>query len=127
VRWIWSVTWLLELPDVSGSIGTGSSVNRSRSRTTDVTLLVEIGRIGRFRSFADLDFSLHYDGVLSTSISKVRDFSGEGQSTVARRIGRGLSGMKAERLGAPPTRRQELEVGTTSRRSIFAGVDEAKL
>ena len=60
VRWIWSVTWLLELLDVSGSIGTGSSVNRSRSRTAGVTLLVEMGRIGRFRSFADLDFSLHY-------------------------------------------------------------------
>jgi hypothetical protein len=30
-----AVAWPFELPDVSGSIGTGSGVNRSRSRTAE--------------------------------------------------------------------------------------------
>ncbi len=58
-----------------------------------------MGRIRRFKSFADLDFSLRFDGVMSTSMSKLRDCSGERPSTVARRVGRGLSKENAERVG----------------------------
>lgn len=32
---LWAVIWSLELSDVSGFIGTGSGVNRSRSRTAE--------------------------------------------------------------------------------------------
>lgn len=32
---LWAVAWLSELPDVSGSIGAGSGVNKSLSRTAE--------------------------------------------------------------------------------------------
>lgn len=67
-------------------------------RLSNSNCTLEIGRIRRFKSFADLDFSLRLDGVMLTSISKMRGFSGERPSTVARRVGRGLSYEKAEGL-----------------------------
>jgi hypothetical protein len=67
-------------------------------RLSNSNCTLEIGRIRRFKSFADLDFSLRFDGVMSASISKMRAFSGERASTVARRVGRGLSYEKVEGL-----------------------------
>jgi len=82
----------------------------------------------RFKSFADLDFSLRFDGVMSTSISKMRGFSGERPSTVARRVGRGLSYEKVEGLVLSDKRLGVISVWTTQRWSFRAGVDEeAKL
>lgn len=69
----------------------------------------------RFKSFADLDFSLRFDGVMSTSISKMRGFSGERPSTVARRVGRGLSYEKVEGLVLSDKRLGGISVWATQR------------
>jgi len=69
---------------------------RLLSRLSNSNWTLEIGRISRFKSFADLDFSLRFDGVMSASIFKTRGFSGVCPNTVARRVGRGPSHEKAE-------------------------------
>jgi hypothetical protein len=101
---------------------------RLLSRLSSSICTFEIGRIRRFRSFADLDFSLRFDGVMSTLMSKVRDVSGERPSTVARRVGRGLSKEKAVRPDPSEGATGSKSVRTTPRWTFCAGVDEeAKL
>lgn len=98
------------------------------SRLSSSNCTLEIGRIRRFKSFADLDFSLRFDGVMSASMFKIRGFSGEGPSTVARRVGRGPTYEKAEPLGPSRGTMWSISMGTTSGWSFCAGVEEeAKL
>jgi hypothetical protein len=84
----------------------------------------------RFKSLADLDFSLRFDGVMSTSMSKLRDFSGERPSTVARRVGRGLSNEKAERgctsgLASEGVTRLESSTEVPNDRPLWSALDSA--